>query len=114
MTRAERELLRAEAEMRVRAGQSRADVSRELGIPLITLAQWACQDGWRKKDLEAERGAAPVVELGEALLERREAVRAELARLDREIAATYARLGLLELRRVQQLGQQTLAGPSGT
>jgi hypothetical protein len=47
--------LRAEAERRVRAGQSRSDVASELNIPPSTLALWALRGGWRSKDLRAER-----------------------------------------------------------
>ncbi|MEZ6028711.1 MAG: hypothetical protein R3C46_03075 [Hyphomonadaceae bacterium] len=47
--------LEFEAERLVRAGESRAEVSRRLGVHLSTLAQWALRGGWRKKDLEMER-----------------------------------------------------------
>jgi hypothetical protein len=65
---AERELLKAEAEMRVRSGRTRADVSRELGIPIPTLSQWACQGGWRKKDLEEDRAQEQVRNAGRRIL----------------------------------------------
>ncbi len=68
----DRMLLKAEAEYRVRCGQSRADVSRELGVPLPTLAQWACQDGWRKKDLEAQRGGDATRRLADRIIKLRE------------------------------------------
>src|SRR5262245_46832540 len=54
-TKVELELLRLEAERRVRGGQSRAEVSRMLGIAPMTLAGWALKHGWRQKDLEEER-----------------------------------------------------------
>lgn len=49
--------LEFEAERLVRMGESRAEVSRRLGVPLQTLAGWALRGGWRKKDLDMERNA---------------------------------------------------------
>ena len=49
--------LQVEAERLVRMGESRAEVSRRLGVHPQTLAQWALQGGWRKKDLDMERQA---------------------------------------------------------
>lgn len=49
--------LQQEAERRVRAGQSRPDISRELGLPLHLLASWALKGGWRIKDIRAEQSA---------------------------------------------------------
>jgi hypothetical protein len=49
--------LQVEAERLVRAGESRAEVSRRLGVHPQTLAQWALQGGWRKKDIDMERQA---------------------------------------------------------
>jgi hypothetical protein len=56
-TRSEDEsaILRKEAERRVRAGESRADISRALNVPLATLANWAFAGGWRAKDIAAEQ-----------------------------------------------------------
>jgi uncharacterized protein YhaN len=54
-SKVELELLRLEAERRVRAGQSRAEVSRVLGVAPMTLAGWALKYRWRQKDLEEER-----------------------------------------------------------
>lgn len=88
----ERELLKAEAEMRVRAGQSRADVARELGVPLQTLAAWACQGGWRLKDLEAERGSEGVRACGEELLAKRAAKRAGVLAVETAVSEAQARL----------------------
>jgi hypothetical protein len=48
----------AEAERRVRAGESRAEVARSLDIPLSTIASWAHKGGWRRKDIVAVRNAA--------------------------------------------------------
>jgi transcriptional regulator with XRE-family HTH domain len=47
-----------EAERRVRAGESRADVAQALGIPPSTVAEWARKGGWRRKDLIAVRDEA--------------------------------------------------------
>ncbi len=49
--------LEFEAERLVRMGESRAEVSRRLGVPLQTLAGWALRGGWRKKDIDLERNA---------------------------------------------------------
>jgi hypothetical protein len=46
--------LQYEAERLVRAGVPRAEVSRMLGVHTQTLAQWALQGQWRKKDLDLE------------------------------------------------------------
>ena len=46
--------LQYEAERLVRSGESRAEVSRLLGVSVQTLAGWALRGGWRKKDLELE------------------------------------------------------------
>ena len=46
--------LQYEAERLVRSGESRAVVSRLLGVSVQTLAGWALRGGWRKKDLELE------------------------------------------------------------
>jgi transposase-like protein len=57
MTRSYTELLglEFEAERLVRAGESRAEVSRRLGVHPTTLSGWALRGGWRKKDLDLER-----------------------------------------------------------
>jgi transposase len=52
---AELELLAAEAERLVRAGESRADVAHTLGVPLSTMTDWARKGGWLRRDLDAER-----------------------------------------------------------
>jgi transposase-like protein len=49
--------LEYEAERLVRAGVSRAEVARRLGVHPQTLAGWALRGGWRKKDLDMERNA---------------------------------------------------------
>lgn len=91
---AEREILKAEAEMRVRSGQSRADVSRELGIPLPTLAQWACQGGWRRKDLEEDRAQEQVRNAGRRILALRARDQTRARRLKELMAEMQALLAL--------------------
>jgi hypothetical protein len=49
----QREAVRAEAERRARAGESLAEISRSLVIPLSTLNYWALKGGWRIRDLLA-------------------------------------------------------------
>lgn len=49
--------LEVEAERLVRCGESRAEVSRMLGVHPQTLATWALRGRWRKKDLDRERSA---------------------------------------------------------
>ena len=49
--------LEVEAERLVRCGESRAEVSRRLGVHPQTLATWALRGGWRQKDLDLERSA---------------------------------------------------------
>ncbi|MDP3737397.1 MAG: hypothetical protein Q8R02_08400 [Hyphomonadaceae bacterium] len=50
-TEAETELLKQEAEMRSRGGESRADISIALGVPVSTLSDWALKGRWRRKDI---------------------------------------------------------------
>ncbi len=69
--------IKAEAEYRVRCVRSRADVSRERGVPLTTLAQWVCQDGWRRKNLEVERGSDAMRRLWDRLIAMRAAKKLE-------------------------------------
>ncbi|MDP3739986.1 MAG: hypothetical protein Q8R02_21560 [Hyphomonadaceae bacterium] len=54
----ERIILREEAERQARAGSSRPDISRRLGVPMHTLARWAFEGGWRDKDIAAEQAHA--------------------------------------------------------
>ncbi len=49
--------LEFKAQRLVRMGESRAEVSRRLGVPLQALAGWALRGGWRMKDLDMERNA---------------------------------------------------------
>jgi hypothetical protein len=54
-TREERDSLREQLERRVRNGESRAEVARDLGIEQSTASKWALEGGWRHKDLSADR-----------------------------------------------------------
>lgn len=94
----DRMLLKAEAEYRVRCGQSRADVSRELGVPIPTLSQWACQDGWRKKDLEAERGSDSIRQLGERLRRLRSVAKLEADEREAAMKAIAEEMGWAGMR----------------
>jgi hypothetical protein len=51
---AELETLSAEAERRVRAGESRADVALALDVPLSTMTDWARKGRWLRRDLDIE------------------------------------------------------------
>jgi transposase len=51
---AELEALSAEAERRVRDGESRAEVALALDVPLSTMTDWARRGRWLRRDLEAE------------------------------------------------------------
>jgi hypothetical protein len=72
----ERMILEEEAERQARAGSSRPDISRRLGVPMHTLARWAFEGGWRDKDIAAEQARARA----EALKSRLAAQRAHEAR----------------------------------
>ena len=60
---ATRHVLMAEAERRVRAGELRADVARDLQIPASTIAIWAARGRWRKTDLKREAAGLPPLPL---------------------------------------------------
>jgi hypothetical protein len=51
---AELEALSAEAERRVRSGESRAEVASALSVPLSTLTDWARKGRWLRRDLDIE------------------------------------------------------------
>ena len=95
----ELEALRAEAERRVRAGESRADVARALDVAATTLSQWALRGRWRRKDIEAEQGGemqaradAAIAKLrGEEEVSKAEARRAREAAAQAVAAAVAAR-----------------------
>lgn len=72
----ETEILKQEAERRVRAGECRPDIAHTLQVPLSTLNRWAAEGRWRLKDIAFEAGE----QRGEALLEKI----AETARREQE------------------------------
>jgi hypothetical protein len=81
--------LKSEAERRVRAGENRIDVAHRLGLSPSTLANWAAEGGWRRKDLDseidAERGRAMLGKIAAAVArDRRES--AEKTAKSRELA----------------------------
>lgn len=111
----ERELLKAEAELRVRSGQARADVARALGIPGSTLAQWACDGGWRLKDIEAETDRQRVQDCGERLRQVRrkerqqfDALEAAISEVERLIAMEGPRISAPRRIHYQERIAQTL------
>jgi len=79
--------LEAEAERLVRSGESRAEVSRRLGVSVQTLAGWALRGGWRKKDLDLERSGEATHRTLRAIRDGNRAVDAQAA-LRAELAAT--------------------------
>ncbi len=114
--------LEAEAERLVRMGESRAEVSRRLGVHPQTLAGWALRGGWRRKDLEMERhqeiarATISAIRAGNAQVDQRNAARAQLKGFMREAVRLLAagdEGSLLELSR--RLGgvenQRTLEAP---
>ena len=82
--------LEFEAERLVRSGESRAEVSRRLGVHPQTLATWALRGGWRKKDLdlersgEASRATLHAIRRGNQAVEAQRALREQLAVVMRE------------------------------
>lgn len=58
------QLRKETAEFRMRRGDACADIARELGVSQSTLAAWAAEGRWRKKDIAFERSE----ERGQALL----------------------------------------------
>lgn len=116
--------LEFEAERLVRSGESRAEVSRRLGVHPQTLATWALRGGWRKKDLDMERSAEATRETLHAIRRGNQAVDAEkearvklrsfmeeaVRALASDDPGEVARLG----RMLAQLeGTKRLAGPRG-
>jgi hypothetical protein len=89
----QREILQ-EAERRVRAGESRAEIARALNIPLSTLAGWAHRGGWRRKDIvavrDAERGKMILAMIGEVTAVEREKIQADAAKLREALEASKA------------------------
>lgn len=88
--------LEFEAERLVRSGESRAEVSRRLGVHPQTLATWALRGSWRKKDLDLERsGEASLRTLrairdGNRAVDAQREMRAKLADTMREAVALLA------------------------
>lgn len=88
--------LEFEAERLVRAGESRAEVSRMLGVSVQTLAGWALRGGWRRKDLELEKSGVITrrvirnVAAGHVWAQARRALEAEQAAVMREAGAALA------------------------
>lgn len=88
--------LEFEAERLVRAGESRAQVSRVLGVSVQTLAGWALRGGWRKKDIELEKSGAITrrvirnVAAGHAWEAARRSIEAEQVWVMREAGAVAA------------------------
>ena len=88
--------LEFEAERLVRAGESRAEVSRVLGVSVQTLAGWALRGGWRRKDIELEKSGVITrrvirnVAAGHVWAEARRALEAEQAEVMREVGVAMA------------------------
>lgn len=88
--------LEYEAERLVRMGESRAEVSRRLGVHPQTLATWALRGGWRKKDLDMERHEEVARETirtirnGNRAVEAQHAARARLSGFMREAVELLA------------------------
>jgi hypothetical protein len=107
--------LEVEAERLVRCGESRAEVSRRLGVHPQTLACWALRGGWRKKDLDMERGAEIARETilairhGNRAVEAQKEARARLGGVMREAVALLADGGEDALEKLDRL----LAGMEG-
>jgi hypothetical protein len=78
--------LQFEAERLVRAGESRAEVSRRLGVSPQTLAGWALRGGWRKKDLALEHNREITTRTLLAIRKGNRAVNAEQAMRTRMVA----------------------------
>ena len=72
-------ILKAEAERRVRAGESHTDVARALRVPPSTLGYWASDGMWRRKDLDFQvdeaRGRAALASIAESAARDLNAVR---------------------------------------
>lgn len=88
--------LEFEAERLVRAGVSRAEVSKRLGVHPQTLAGWALRGGWRKKDLDMERNGEITrktilaIRAGNQLANSQDALRARMRGFMREAVELLA------------------------
>jgi hypothetical protein len=107
-SRSEIEVLAAEAERRVRAGQSLTEVARVLGVPRNTLFDWAARGGWREKDLHEERAG----ELARLARERIAAIRRREEEADRARRAQFAEA--LERARSRAAGMSGGSGSAGS
>ena len=69
-TPSEIEILKKESERCMRAGESRVDIARDLGVPPSTIGEWAANGLWRRKDLafelDEERGRATLARIAQA------------------------------------------------
>ena len=83
-TPSEIEALKKEAERRVRAGENRVDIARDLCVPPSTLGTWATDGRWRRKDLafelDEERGRTVLARIAEAAAAKVEATQKRIAR----------------------------------
>lgn len=101
--------LEVEAERLVRCGESRAEVSRRLGVSTSTLSQWALSGGWRKKDLDMERSGEATLETlrtirdGNKAVDAQNDLRAKLAETMREAVALLADGGAEALAKLERM-----------
>lgn len=111
MTRSYSELmgLEFEVERLVRSGESRAEVSRRLGVSTSTLSQWALSGGWRKKDLDMERSTEATLETlrtirdGNRAVDAQNALRAKLGETMREAVALLGDGGSEALAKLERM-----------
>jgi hypothetical protein len=110
-SKVELELLRLEAERRVRAGQSRAEVSRVLGLAPMTLAGWALKYRWRQKDLEEERrpeaARAAIERIRNAMAQEQEEDRRKVAEAE-AFHAESVQLGVERKKLAQEKREETI------
>lgn len=101
--------LQAEAERLVRQGESRAEVSRRLGVSVQTLAGWALRGGWRRKDLDLERSREATqktllaIRNGNRAVDAQVEMRAQLAAMMREAVALLADGGEAAMAKLERM-----------
>ena len=101
--------LEFEAERLVRSGESRAEVSRRLGVHPQTLATWALRGGWRKKDLDMERSSEATLRTlrairdGNRAVEAQNDLRTKLSETMREAVALLADGGAEALAKLERM-----------
>ena len=101
--------LEFEAERLVRSGESRAEVSRRLGVHPQTLSTWALRGGWRKKDLDMERSGEATRETlhairrGNRAVDAQRALRERLAEVMREAVQLLAEGSEAALAEVERM-----------